>query len=214
MYKILVIGAHNDECEYGCGGVTYLLKQKGCDVLYLNPACLWHREVPAEEKRIWEAQEQKAAEILGAKKIIIGDRDGNIYRGGADMIWRWKRSFWIICRISFLSIGLKIIIWSIGWWQRILLKLAALRRSTALRLKRSMPLKRESIRVFLISILILPFGSPMLCPPSKRAWPALISPPRAAARSIGKRQKVLPFAALIPKGSASLNSPAEMPIFC
>lgn len=91
MTKVLVIGAHNDECEYGCGGITYLLKQKGCEVLYLNPACLWHRKASEEEKRAWEAQEQKAAEILGAKKIIIGDRDGNIYRGGADMILEMEK---------------------------------------------------------------------------------------------------------------------------
>ena len=85
--RILFIGAHNDECDYGCGGITALLTQKGCDVHYLNVACFWHTEAATEgDIARWEGQEQKAAEILGAQKTIIGPRDGYVYENGRGMV--------------------------------------------------------------------------------------------------------------------------------
>ena len=44
MYKILVIGAHDDECEYDAGGVSALLANMGNKVLFVNPACIIHNK--------------------------------------------------------------------------------------------------------------------------------------------------------------------------
>ena len=78
-YKILSIGAHNDECEFCTGGVSYLLSRMGCEVLYVNPACLWHKkDIDEATKALYSKQESEAAEVLGAKKLVIGDRDGQI----------------------------------------------------------------------------------------------------------------------------------------
>lgn len=85
--KVLMIGAHNDECEYGCGGTAKLLCDKGCEVMFLNPACLWHKDDASEDERaVWEAQERRAAEILGAEKTVIGPRDTRYYRGGHEAV--------------------------------------------------------------------------------------------------------------------------------
>ena len=34
--KVLVIGAHVDECEFCAGGLSMLLAEKGCEVVFLN----------------------------------------------------------------------------------------------------------------------------------------------------------------------------------
>ena len=77
--RALMIGAHNDECEYGLGGLTGLLVDRGVNVRYVNPAAKWHAAVSDEEKRETEEQEQEAARLLGAQKHMLGDRDRHVY---------------------------------------------------------------------------------------------------------------------------------------
>lgn len=85
--RVLSIGAHNDECEYNCGGLAHILHQAGCEQLFLNIACLWHKkDIDEETKALYRKQEDEAAEYLGAKKLIIGDRDGQIFSPSTEMI--------------------------------------------------------------------------------------------------------------------------------
>ena len=85
--KIMSIGAHNDECEYCTGGLSWILHKAGCDILYVNPACLWHKpDIDEETKALYSAQEQAAAKVLGAKKLVIGDRDGQIMSPSTELI--------------------------------------------------------------------------------------------------------------------------------
>ena len=77
--KVLSIGAHNDECEYGTGGLAYYLQKLGAEILFVNPACIWHKkDIDEETKALYIKQENAAAEALGAKKLVIGDRDGQV----------------------------------------------------------------------------------------------------------------------------------------
>ena len=79
--RIMYIGAHNDECEYGTGGVAWHLNQLGCRQLFVNPACLWHdRTLSEDTKDFWLRQELAAAAQLGAEKRIPGPRDVQIFR--------------------------------------------------------------------------------------------------------------------------------------
>ncbi len=84
--RILIIGAHNDECEYGLGGVTWLLTQRGCKVRYINTSGLWHKPGHTkEESDEWVRQENRAAELLGADKIVLGDRELNLCETGREV---------------------------------------------------------------------------------------------------------------------------------
>ncbi len=66
--KIMCIGAHMDECEYGIGGVAAYLSQLGHEVLFYNPATLLHNKEENRELNI--KQSMASAEVLGAKKIM------------------------------------------------------------------------------------------------------------------------------------------------
>lgn len=79
MSKILFIGAHNDECEYGTGGIAALLSHAGHEVMFLNVACKRHSVRTPERLKVEEEMERRAAEILGAKKKIVGDRSSSAY---------------------------------------------------------------------------------------------------------------------------------------
>lgn len=70
--KALFIGAHNDDCECSAGATAYLLAQKGYEVVFLNVACRHRTPLAGEAFReaIW--QNQEAARILGARKLVIG----------------------------------------------------------------------------------------------------------------------------------------------
>ena len=84
--RALHIGAHNDECEYNSGGVAYLLHKAGCEQIFLNIACLWHKKNIDEQTKAWyQKQENEAAEHLGAKKVIIGDRDRQIFNPSIEL---------------------------------------------------------------------------------------------------------------------------------
>ena len=41
--RALFIGAHNDECEYGTGGLAYLLHQAGVKTRFYNTAAVLDR---------------------------------------------------------------------------------------------------------------------------------------------------------------------------
>ena len=83
MSKAIFIGAHNDDCEFGAGGMAYFLAKQGWELLFLVPAGLWHKkDATAEEIARWEKEEQEAAAILGAKKIVLGDRMRAYYESG------------------------------------------------------------------------------------------------------------------------------------
>ncbi len=90
--RVVMIGAHNDECEYGLGGVTRLLTDRGCRVKYINTSGLWHKAAgPAQEKTTWQQQENAAAQILGADKVVLGDRDRSICEDGEAVILQLER---------------------------------------------------------------------------------------------------------------------------
>lgn len=77
--KIMFIGAHNDDCEYGTGGIAALLAQQGHELLFLNVACKRYSERTPERLKIEDEMEIRAAEILGATKKIVGDRSSKAY---------------------------------------------------------------------------------------------------------------------------------------
>lgn len=66
--KILCIGAHIDECEYGTGGVSAMLINKGHSVRWLNPATFLH--VPEERREEMRAQSDAAAAVFGVEKKV------------------------------------------------------------------------------------------------------------------------------------------------
>jgi len=101
--KALFIGAHNDDVEYGCGGLSYILAQKGFKSYFLNVACkrrVYEKYPDAgERRRIWNdnayiqkfyEQDLKAASVLGAEKIIIGNSDDSFYECNNNNIYLIK----------------------------------------------------------------------------------------------------------------------------
>ena len=70
--KALFIGAHNDDCECAAGATAALLADKGYETVFLNPA-VRHR-TPLSGETFWEAlrQQDEAARLLGARKIVMG----------------------------------------------------------------------------------------------------------------------------------------------
>lgn len=58
--RALFIGAHNDECEYGTGGLAYLLHQAGVQTRFYNTAAVLDRRCA------------EAAAMLGADKLVEG----------------------------------------------------------------------------------------------------------------------------------------------
>jgi len=85
--KALFIGAHNDDCEFNAGGVAALLKNKGCDIKFVNIASMWHgKDIPEETRREWELQEIESAKILGAEKIQTADRYAGVFLETAEEV--------------------------------------------------------------------------------------------------------------------------------
>lgn len=66
--KIMCIGAHIDECEYGVGGVSALLAEQGHEVYFLNPATFLHTSEEGREKMM--RQSEAAAAVLGVRKTV------------------------------------------------------------------------------------------------------------------------------------------------
>ncbi len=76
MATVLMVGAHNEECEYNCGGLACLLAQKGWRVVFLNVIgdySTW----PMWPENMLDGQAQinqdvvEAARRLGAEKILL-----------------------------------------------------------------------------------------------------------------------------------------------
>jgi len=79
MPKVLFIGAHNDDCEYCAGGVAAMLNELGCETVFLNVACTRHADFDEKTLEAMNKQETDAASVLGASKIITGERGKETY---------------------------------------------------------------------------------------------------------------------------------------
>lgn len=62
MQRILSIGVHGDDCEYGMGGTAKLLCDNGCEVYFLNI-------LPKDFSQRNISQNESSAGILGATKV-------------------------------------------------------------------------------------------------------------------------------------------------
>lgn len=82
--RILVFGAHPDDCEYTCGGTAALWSRAGHQVKFVSvtDGRSGHHLIPPEELvaiRIREAAE--AARVLGAESEVLGFPDGSLEPG-------------------------------------------------------------------------------------------------------------------------------------
>jgi len=75
MYKILVIGAHLDECEFGMGGLSYRFAKLGHRVLFLNTVGIGYDATifrgDEEKQKLFQQQAMEAAEVLGVNKFVL-----------------------------------------------------------------------------------------------------------------------------------------------
>jgi len=75
MSAILVIGAHLDECEYGAGGISRKFAKLGHEVAFLNTVGTGYDVTmfrgDKEKEKTFLQQAKKAAEILGARKLVL-----------------------------------------------------------------------------------------------------------------------------------------------
>ena len=69
--RALFIGAHTDECEYGPGGLAYLLHQKGVRTRFYN-TCVYRENEPEARQQEAARISVEAAAMLGAEKVIEG----------------------------------------------------------------------------------------------------------------------------------------------
>lgn len=79
--RILVIGAHPDDCELKAGGVTAMYRAAGHHVKYVsvtNGESGHHRLPPRELAARRLAESQAVAELLGIEYEILGNRDGRL----------------------------------------------------------------------------------------------------------------------------------------
>lgn len=79
--KILAIGAHPDDIEYGCGGLLLLSVDKGHEV-YLFVATDGSATKGADRV----AEQEEAAKALGAKKLFWGGFQDTALTPGRDLI--------------------------------------------------------------------------------------------------------------------------------
>jgi len=78
--KVMAIGAHSDECHFGCGGALRLLVEVECECMMLHVACHNHVRTP-EELEVFDADIDHSAELLGCRHLIIGSRESSLYEG-------------------------------------------------------------------------------------------------------------------------------------
>lgn len=74
--KAMAIGIHNDDCEYGAGGILALLAERGWEVVVvqLRPDRL------DADRQASNSRSVDAAALLGARKIILDDPYEGFYR--------------------------------------------------------------------------------------------------------------------------------------
>ena len=70
--KILSVGIHASDCEYGMGGTAALLAERGHEVLFVN------LRSPSEEDGLQE-KSVRAAEILCARQIFLASEQNGAY---------------------------------------------------------------------------------------------------------------------------------------
>ncbi len=86
MPTALMVGAHNEECEYNCGGLAYTLSRKGWRVVFLNLIGdysnwpMWPDGMTDGQESI-NRDAMEAARRLGAEKILI-DAKGHHFSAG------------------------------------------------------------------------------------------------------------------------------------
>ncbi len=79
--RILVIGAHPDDCELKAGGLTALYRQAGHQVKFVsvtNGEAGHHRLPPAELTQVRRAETKAVASLMGIEYEILGNRDGRL----------------------------------------------------------------------------------------------------------------------------------------
>lgn len=77
--KVVVVGAHPDDPETGCGGIMLRCAQRGDDVVsayFTAGEAGIPGTSPAEATRIRRAEAQRACAILGARPVFLGEVDG------------------------------------------------------------------------------------------------------------------------------------------
>ncbi len=79
--RILVIGAHPDDCELKAGGICALYRQAGHEVTFVSVSCGnagHHRLKPRELAEVRKAEAEAVARLMGIRYIIMGQNDGEI----------------------------------------------------------------------------------------------------------------------------------------
>jgi len=79
--RILVIGAHPDDCEIKAGGVTALYRAAGHRVKYVsvtNGEAGHHRLQPAELAATRKAETEAVARLMGIEYEVLENRDGRL----------------------------------------------------------------------------------------------------------------------------------------
>ena len=79
--KILVIGAHPDDCEIKAGGVTALYRQAGHHVKFVsvtNGEAGHQRLQPAELAATRKSETDAVARLMGIEYEVLGNRDGQL----------------------------------------------------------------------------------------------------------------------------------------
>ncbi|QDV29879.1 4-oxalmesaconate hydratase [Planctopirus ephydatiae] len=79
--RILVIGAHPDDCELKAGGICALYRQAGHEVTFVSVSCGnagHHRMKPRELAEMRKAEAEAVARLMGIRYIIMGQNDGEI----------------------------------------------------------------------------------------------------------------------------------------
>ena len=79
--RIMMIGAHPDDCDFRCGGVALKYAQMGHKVQFvsISDGSAGHHQMKPEEladRRKMEAQ--KVADLAGIEYVILGLKDGEI----------------------------------------------------------------------------------------------------------------------------------------
>ena len=79
--RVMMIGAHPDDCDFRCGGVALLYSQLGHQVQFVSVSdgSAGHHQMnqaDLAERRKQEAQ--KVADLAGIDYVILNQRDGEI----------------------------------------------------------------------------------------------------------------------------------------
>ena len=74
--KAMAIGIHNDDCEYGAGGIFSLLTKRGWDTVIVQIRPNQHDK----DREVGNRASVAAAAALGARKIILDDPCVSFYR--------------------------------------------------------------------------------------------------------------------------------------